>query len=306
MKPASSAFLSFLEDETTTVCTIWRLTPQGRDTLYLTDHDTPITIDGQTYESVRTSFVMSAIDNSVGSANVNFEIDVLLGDLIDRTDVEKGIYSGATIEIETANYMHLDAGTMPQATGEVTSITLPLRFVAKFSCVGRTTASRHLLTEVYTATCRAEFCDERCSLNIADYTFGPYTVASVTNSLKFGASYGNPADNLYNLGHVTWLTGANAGRVSDIQISTGTTVQLLIRPPYQMEVGDTFTISRGCAKTLEACVSYNNKLNFRGEPYTPGQDFIATPTQQELTGDPATEPDLTPFGPDWDWRDFAL
>lgn len=42
-----------------------------------------------------------------------------------------------------------------------------------------------------------------------------------------------------------------------------------------MAVGDTFHIVPGCDKRLATCRDrYANVINFRGEPYLPGQDAL--------------------------------
>jgi uncharacterized phage protein (TIGR02218 family) len=45
--------------------------------------------------------------------------------------------------------------------------------------------------------------------------------------------------------------------------------------PYEIEVGDPYTVFYGCDKTLPTCRdTFNNVVNFRGEPYVPGVDKV--------------------------------
>jgi uncharacterized phage protein (TIGR02218 family) len=45
--------------------------------------------------------------------------------------------------------------------------------------------------------------------------------------------------------------------------------------PYPVAVGDQFTISAGCDRSMGTCIGrFNNIVNFRGEPYVPGTDTI--------------------------------
>ena len=45
--------------------------------------------------------------------------------------------------------------------------------------------------------------------------------------------------------------------------------------PNAIAGGDQFTIVAGCDRTHTTCRDkFSNILNFRGEPYIPGQDFV--------------------------------
>jgi len=48
-------------------------------------------------------------------------------------------------------------------------------------------------------------------------------------------------------------------------------VTLFTSPPYQISVGDKYSILAGCDKTFSTCKNkFHNTVNFRGEPYVPG------------------------------------
>ncbi|MFM6006729.1 MAG: phage BR0599 family protein, partial [Sphaerospermopsis kisseleviana] len=45
---------------------------------------------------------------------------------------------------------------------------------------------------------------------------------------------------------------------------------------HSVQAGDTLTAVAGCAKTIDACKSFNNIINYQGEPHIPGEDkFLA-------------------------------
>jgi uncharacterized phage protein (TIGR02218 family) len=268
IKPVSAEFADQLKKSVLTLRRLWRLTPMGRDTLFYTDHDRDLEYDGETYVSEKT-FVASAISNQLGTGQANFEITTLLTADITKADVEAGIYSGGRVEVDAIFYDHIDFGVMPMFTGAITGVSVPYKFQAIFSCNGFAGTGQHNLTEMYSPTCRAEFCDSRCSLDIADFSDAG-VVTAVAGIHTFNAS-GIGADlNQYALGYVTWVTGANAGRRNEVQSSGGTQVRLLIKPAFQIEVGDTFSIAQGCDKTIVTCEErYNNKINFRASPTCP-------------------------------------
>lgn len=286
MRTASAEFLSQLAVSTTTLCRLWRLTPVGGAPLMFTDHDQELTVGGDVYLPTNP-FTSSAIQNSIGGSNVNFDIQVLLTEQITRPDVEQGIYDGAAIEIEAVFYDHVDYGVMSLATGYVTEISLPTNAVAIMSCAGSLGNSKRILTEVYTPTCRADFGDQRCGINVMDFA-EDFTVLSV-NGIFFVANLGF-ADDYFSFGTVIWSTGANAGkRIEVYRTQADGLVKLLIRPPFPIQIGDTGQITRGCDKRTATCIAYSNLVNFRGEPYVPGQDMMQAPAFS--IPPPAAQPD---------------
>ena len=130
---------------------------------------------------------------------------------------------------------------------------------------------------------------------VYDYTQQNYTIdgaalaqarpiifgyASVTalqgDNRSFEASaISNTAAKLYS-GRVTWLSGANAGRVSFIRIWDDTlkTAKLYEALPYDIQVGDKFVYAEGCDKTLDRCFALGNVHNMRAEPYLPGPNKV--------------------------------
>lgn len=78
-------------------------------------------------------------------------------------------------------------------------------------------------------------------------------------------------------GLVTWVTGANAGismEMKDFTPATGI-LDLYLNMPFAITVGDKFYYQPGCDKTRQTCYfSFNNILNFRGEPDVPGLDTM--------------------------------
>jgi len=71
--------------------------------------------------------------------------------------------------------------------------------------------------------------------------------------------------------------GSNAGgsiKVEACAQSNGA-IELFLPMGYAIEPGDAFAIHPGCDKRLDTCIArFANVLNFRGEPYVPGQDAL--------------------------------
>ena len=52
-------------------------------------------------------------------------------------------------------------------------------------------------------------------------------------------------------------------------------IELYLPLGYAIAPGDVFRLHPGCDKRLDTCIDrFANVLNFRGEPYIPGQDLL--------------------------------
>lgn len=106
-------------------------------------------------------------------------------------------------------------------------------------------------------------------------------VLSITDRFTFEIAVSDirAVDGWFNGGAVIFETGDNAGRLIEVKDwednSFGGIVTLFLPAPYTVQIGDTLRIYPGCDKRLQTCITqFNNVLNFRGEPYIPGQDDI--------------------------------
>ncbi len=109
------------------------------------------------------------------------------------------------------------------------------------------------------------------------------TVASVTDNRAFTLSYGGDAPDVLLTGGVLSFTGAgspppaNLGLKMEVRswVLSTKAVTLFLPMPFGVAPGDPVTVSAGCDKSLAVCRdSFDNLLNFRGEPYVPGNDLL--------------------------------
>ena len=104
-------------------------------------------------------------------------------------------------------------------------------------------------------------------------------VTTVTERAVFEATLDEPRaiDGWFAGGVLTWETGANAGRSIEVKAWTQESgrIELFLPTGYAIEPSDAFRIHPGCDKRLDTCIDrFANVLNFRGEPYVPGQDAM--------------------------------
>lgn len=134
--------------------------------------------------------------------------------------------------------------------------------------------------EVYTPTCQADFGDERCKFDLTTVTDTGHVTDLIDETKEFIIELDSTnAGGKYEFGLINWTGGMNENMNQEILTWSGGTdpvgtIKLWIRTGYNVQIGDTFSIQAGCAKTVDACVAYNNILNYRGFPYVPGLNFL--------------------------------
>jgi len=107
--------------------------------------------------------------------------------------------------------------------------------------------------------------------------------ATVTNAIdrktfEIDVTEARAVDDWFNVGAATFESGLNQGRSMEIKdwIAADSRVVLYLALPNDIQVGDELRLYPGCDKTLATCRDkFDNVINFRGEPFVPGSDFLA-------------------------------
>lgn len=83
------------------------------------------------------------------------------------------------------------------------------------------------------------------------------------------------ASGYFDFGVLTWTSGLNNGLSMEVKNYVPGIIVLALPMPFDIAVGDTYSMHAGCDKRLETCRDrFNNIVNFRGEPYLPGIDKV--------------------------------
>jgi uncharacterized phage protein (TIGR02218 family) len=271
MKSISASLKSHIEGEVTTLSTCWKATLTNGTVLGFTDNISDLIIDDVTYIAT-SGYTASNIAASSDLSVDNLEIQGVLDNaLITESDILAGVWDFAQIEIFQVNYNDLSQGKLFLRTGEVGIIKSGRSaFIAELR--GLMQKYSNVIGEITTVTCRATFGDARCKVDINNFTFAG-SVTSVSNNRLFTDSSRTEATGFFEYGKIDFLSGNNINLSMEIKnFTSGGLIELVLPMPYQIQVGDTFNIVAGCSKTLNSCISFNNVINFRGEPHIPGQD----------------------------------
>jgi uncharacterized phage protein (TIGR02218 family) len=271
MKTLTAGTAAHVAQETTTLSTCWKLTRRDAQVFGFTEADASLTVAGVVY-SPSSGYRRSAISTDSALSVDNLDLEALLDDTaITEADLLAGLWDFAEVRIFSVNRADTTQ-VIKQRRGWLGEVTIrDGGFVAELRGLAQVLQSS--VGELYSASCRADFCDTRCKLTLATYTDSG-AVTGVTSNRVFADTSLVAANGFYDGGLVTWTSGLNTGLDMEVKAYTVGAVTLQQPMPYEVAVADAYTITQGCAKTLAACIAYSNVVNFRGEPHMPGADAV--------------------------------
>lgn len=261
----------------TTLATCWRIVRRDGVEFFFTDHDRDLVVEGNTYEA-ESSYDRTAIKSSGDFSVDNLDVTGILdSEKISDQELRAGLFNRADVYIFVVNWADPSQGILRVRRGWFGEVTLMGNGMFQTEIRGLSQALSHNWIEVFTAECRADFCDTRCKLNIADYEIDAAVEADATarDSFIVAAGFVAPSQGL-DYGSVRFLDGENAGRTIEIiGYNAGTrTITLFEGASYPIVAGTTMKIAPGCDKSLTLCKFYNNVVNRRAEDYVPGNDEL--------------------------------
>lgn len=271
MKPLSTTLSTHLQSEVTTLATCWKLTRADTTVMGFTDFDKDLVVSGVTYKA-STGFSPTSISSSDSLAVDNLDVEGMLasGSITDA-DILAGKYDFAEVEIFMVNWSDLTQGTLPLRKGWLGEVTLKHhQFVAEIR--GLTQRLSATIGQVYSPSCRAQFGDTKCKVNKALHTVTG-SITTVVSSQSFKDTARVEAAGVFTYGLLTFTSGLCSGLSAEVKEYSPGSITLLTPMPYALAVSDTYSVVKGCDKTFATCKgTYNNVLNFRGEPHVPGMD----------------------------------
>ena len=273
MKAISQALKDHYASGATTLATLWLLTRTDNVVMGFTDFDKNITYNGVTYQA-STGYTRTAIKDTVGLNVDNLEVDGILDSAaITEDDLHAGLYDYATIVVMRINWADTSMGVEILRSGKLGEVsTTDTTFKAELR--GLTQQLSQNLLEVYQPACRASLFDVRCGVNPAAYTVtGALTTGSTRHTIVDTSR--TEANGTYNGGKLTMTSGLCIGLSMEVFSYTVGNISLVLALPRDVAIGDTYSLTRGCDKVFSTCKdTFNNVLNFRGEPHLPGMDQI--------------------------------
>jgi uncharacterized phage protein (TIGR02218 family) len=251
----------------------WRLERRDGVTLGFTSHDRDVVFDGLKY-SASPGMAPSTIVQSEGLEGGGLDVSgALSAAAITEDDLRSGRWDRAALEIFLFDWADTSVPRTLLAAGELGEVSFSSEgFQAEFLGPG-VKLDRPAVPKT-SPSCRADFCGKECGLNRRRFQyFG--SVLSVNGDNIAVEGLPAQSNGLFAYGSVRWLTGENTGLQVDIVSNSTNQIRLAIEPPNVAVEGEMLLITQGCNKTMETCSSrFGNALNFRGEPFLPGNDLL--------------------------------
>jgi uncharacterized phage protein (TIGR02218 family) len=252
----------------------WRLERRDGVTLGFTSHDRDVEIGGILYRA-SPGMLPTSITESIGLQTGGLEVTGAIDSAaIREDDLKAGRWDDARLTIFLFDWSDPTAPIRQLANGEWGEVS--------YSDAGFETelrgANAFLDAPAVPQTspgCRAEFCGKDCGLNAQRYAQMIIVSGVSGDQVTFDAAQVTAADNAFSYGQLRWLNGPNSGLSSEIFSSSSGVLTLANSPAFPVIVGTLSQIFQGCDKTIATCSGrFNNAINFRGEPFLPGNDLL--------------------------------
>lgn len=291
MRNWPSALIAHLQQSVTTTCKLLKITLADGRVYGLTTLDRDVTYQGVTY-SASNGLDPSVIATDSGLSVDNGEGFSLLaaqsGSGITLQMIDAGELDDAQWIMMMVNWADLSMGHGVLDAGDIGNVKTEQRAGYNVELISYVMRLRQPIGGLDSRTCRATFGNPAegqlgCGVNAeALWLYGTVTGVSADEPRRIFADSNLLISPAPIPGRVQWLTGQNSARNRLYQVEATSAVSgtiAMIEPTgYDIAPGDTFRIRRDCDKTMQACKSYANLLNFKGEPYIPVGDGLETAT----------------------------
>lgn len=254
-----------------TVATWWRVDRTDGVTLGFTTHDADLWFDGLLFRAspgMRPAAIRRASGFDADSAEVDGAVS---HDDIAESDLVAGRYDGARVVVGLVDWQTLDhapiyAGKIGAITQDAGSFTAQLQ--SRKAELARDPVPRT------SPCCRADFCGLGCGLSAERFTHeAVLTMQDRANNAVVVSSDASTA--MVMGGQLRWLDGPYAGLAMGIVGMAGESLVLDQPLDEVLSPGLRAIMIEGCDHTLATCATrFGNAINFRGEPFLPGNDLV--------------------------------
>ena len=268
-KTVSANLQSHLAQPTTTIASCLHITRTDGVEHFFTSHDQDITYGGDTYIAVG-GYTASSIQSATGMSVDNLDLHTAIEDAgLTDNDIIAGRLDYATFAIFDLNYESIADGIITQRTGTIGQYS-HADPEADLELRGLIQHLHQRIGRLMMKKCDADLGDAQCGINLATYTVTG-TVSSVVNRQRFNVTSAPAARG----GLFTFTSGNNDDLSMEVRSISGSQIDLALPMPFDVDVGDAYSVYRGCDKRSSTCNSvFSNSINFRGFPFLPGNDEI--------------------------------
>jgi uncharacterized phage protein (TIGR02218 family) len=272
MKPAVAS------PATRTLCL--RVAPLSGATVRLTDHVRDLTMSGgQTYLST-AGYEFTGYSSTAGFSPGSLDLQGIAGVAgISRAQIASGLFDGATVSAFATSWGSPVEDEEPIVRGIFGKARLEDdRYVIDgLSLIDALSTARN---DQFTAQCPKVFLSQGfagCLVPVAPNTVTG-SLTSVSSGSLFTDSARSEGSDIFAAGTIRFTSGANAGlkALEIASYTTGGVIETFEPFYYTPQIGDSYTMIRGCRKRTQDCEArqgvsgtFNNIANFGGFPWVP-------------------------------------
>lgn len=256
-----------------------------------TDGQLAITYAGDTYDpTLYGAWKVTKVHTALGMTQSTCEFSLQAG--IDTIlepfgipileAVQQGLFDAAIFTVfRTYSTIYGDTGDGVEVkySGQLTELNKTGRTLATGSAEAYTFAlNQQMPRQTLQPGCRWTLYDvDTCTVNKASFTYTGAVGPGGTNvTVVPAAAITTPSGISLAQGTITFTSGQNSGLSMSIQSVDGSGNIRLTRPMLlPVAIGDTFSVSAGCAHTFANCLAFlptTAYINFGGTPYIPNQE----------------------------------
>lgn len=256
-----------------TVAYAWLLTRRDGVTIGLTSHDRDLRHRGVQLRAA-PGMLPSTIVERGGLDPGGLDIaGALTADAITAADLAAGRWDGCELTVSLIDWADPEVELRHLVTGQLGTIgQAGNSFRAEL--LGPAAVLDAPVAPSTSPTCRATFGDRQCGISRSRFRRAT-TVSAVDGEWLVLSLLPLPAGGRYALGELRWLDGPDCGLRHAIMDQIDDRIRLADYPPAAIVAGQRVELLEGCDKTMATCSArFGNGVNFRGEPYLPGNDLL--------------------------------
>jgi len=237
---------------------------------------------GVTFNSVGGA-TPSQFEQPSGLDAANMEQDLFLMPLgLEAPDVAAGVWEAAECTVFQMNPDAPNMGQLVLASGNLGKFEQRGKMI-RVEIRGLNDKLTQMIGRVVKYHCDADYGDARCKLDlVARGEVYTGTITNVTSSAVFRDSARSEGVQWFDNARGAFTSGNNSG--FEFHVNTWDNVLkewvLHFPMPFPVQVGDAYTINRGCLKRPGDCTLRGNIINYRGFPHMRTLELVTKlPTQ---------------------------
>lgn len=289
MRDLSPSQAASFKSELLTIASLVNIRANDGTMIYLTDHDQDLGQYVSQY-GLDVSAILLQLGGTGQTATITMLPDRGIGNGVTYPQVESGLLDAAGVQVFWADYTVTPLDPILICTAFISEAKYGDSALIELTINTLLAIPRPLCGNVMSQTCRADFGDALCKVDITPLVDGPQVYAGIDEmSLVMSRDEVTPPG-FYNNGTLAFQSGANKGlnyevlTVGPADANGRETLYTKVPIAFAVAQGDKFLLYPGCDKVITSgCTYWNNTANFQGEPFIADQSDILPPASALTT-----------------------